>query len=64
MRDMSKPCGIAKNRFSVSIPHGLEKEVADLKKSQYFDKPRSEMIRFLIQKGLEAVRREQAKKKD
>lgn len=64
MRDMSKPCGIAKNRFSVSIPQGLEDQIAELKKEQYFDKPRSEMIRFLIQKGLEAIEREQAKKKD
>jgi len=61
---MSKPHGIAKNRFSVSIPQGLEAEIAELKKEQYFDKPRSEMIRFLIQKGLEVVRREQAEKKD
>lgn len=60
MRDVSKPCVMSKNRFSVSIPQGLEDKIAELKKEQYFDRPRSEMIRFLIQKGLEAIEREQA----
>ena len=64
MKNMSKPRGIAKNRFSVSIPQGLEDQIAELKKEQYFDKPRSEMIRFLIRKGLEAVVCEQANQKD
>lgn len=59
MKDMSNSRSLSEKRFSVSIPQEIEGDIAELKKTQYFDRSRSEMIRYLIKKGLDAVRREQ-----
>lgn len=41
-------------RMTVSFPAEWESEIAKLKKERFYDKPTSELIRYLIQKGLES----------
>ncbi|ODM03174.1 hypothetical protein [Eisenbergiella tayi] len=40
-------------RMSVTILPEWEHDLDNLKREKFYDKPRSEMIRFLIQLGLE-----------
>lgn len=41
-------------RFSISIPKELKPELDALKKKVFYNKPQSEMIRYLIGLGLSA----------
>ena len=54
MQNVSNPDGVTAKRFSVTIPPECESEIAELKKTQYFDRPKADLIRDLIRKGLEA----------
>ena len=54
MQNVSNPDGVTAKRFSVSIPPECEPAIAELKKTQYFDRSKSDLIRDLIRKGLEA----------
>ena len=58
MQNVSNPERVSAKRFSVSMPPECEPEISELKKTQYFDKSKSELIRDLIRKGLEAEKKE------
>ena len=42
-------------RFSISITPEMQKELDKLKKDKFYDKPQSEMVRFLILAGIKAA---------
>lgn len=45
-------------RFTVSIPHDMESGLDALKKEKYYKTTRSEMIRDLLERGLESFHSE------
>lgn len=45
-------------RFTVSISHDMEDDLDTLKKERYYRTTRSEMIRDLIERGLESFHEE------
>ena len=44
------------NRFILSLTPELEAEANELKKSEFFNKSKAEMYRYLISLGLESVK--------
>lgn len=48
-------------RMSVTILPEWEKDLDKLKQEKFYDKPRSEMIRFLIELGLEKSKKQNKK---
>lgn len=47
-------------RFTVSITKEMEKDLSDQKKETYYANTQSEMIRDLIRRGLEDLKREKS----
>lgn len=47
-------------RFMVSLDDELEREFDSLKKELFYDKPMSEMARYLFRLAFEAIRRDDA----
>ncbi len=45
-------------RFSISITPEIQKELDTLKKDKFYDKPQSEMVRFLILTGIKTALKE------
>ena len=58
MQNKANPGVVSPNRFSVSIPPELEPEITDLKRTQFYNKSKADLIRHLLKKGLEAEKRE------
>ena len=54
MQNVSNPDRASTSRFSVSIPPECASAIAELKKTQYYDRSKAELIRDLIRKGLES----------
>lgn len=48
--------GTLMKRISVTIPNELEKDLDELKKERFYNKPQSEMLRYLIRLGLQKSR--------
>lgn len=47
-------------RISVTILPEWEKELNKLKKEKFYDKPRAELLRFLIEQGLKRAKETKA----
>ena len=45
-------------RFMLSVPSDVETDAAEVKRRLFYDKPYSEMYRYLIRKGLDAIKTE------
>lgn len=45
--------GTLMKRISVTIPNELEKDLDKLKQEKFYNKPQSEMLRYLIRLGLQ-----------
>lgn len=45
--------GTLMKRITVTIPTDLEKELDKLKKERFYNKPQSEMLRYLIRLGVQ-----------
>lgn len=48
-------------RFTVTIPQSMEVELDAMKRQQYYSKTQSELIRDLLMRGLEVIKKEQEK---
>ncbi len=44
-----------RKRFTISLPPDLEISLDKLKQAQFYNRPEAEMLRFLIQRGLESI---------
>lgn len=49
-------------RVMLSLPKDLASETDEVKRHQFYDKPYSEMYRYLLQRGLDALKAEQPSK--
>lgn len=48
------------SRTTITIPNEWESELRSLKQEQFYDKSKSELLRYLIQQGLEQIRKSKA----
>lgn len=48
------------SRTTITIPNEWESELRSLKQEQFYDKSKSELLRYLIQQGLEQTRKSKA----
>lgn len=46
-------------RVMLSLPKDLASKTDEVKRHQFYDKPYSEMYRYLLQRGLDALKAEQ-----
>lgn len=49
-------------RVMLSLPKDLASETDEAKRHQFYDKPYSKMYRYLIQRGLDALKAERPRK--
>lgn len=52
-----------KRRFMLTVTADIEEEAAIAKREQFYDKPYSEMYRYLIRLGLDSLKAEKKEKK-
>lgn len=55
MKRRTKDTKPAAKRFSVTMTPEIEPALLKLKQEQFFDRSRTEMIQFLLKRGLESV---------
>lgn len=49
---------VQNKRFMITVPRDIEVDVADVKKNLFCDKTYSEIYRYLIRRGLDALKTE------
>ena len=48
------------NRVLVTIPPEWEKDFDNLKKEKFYNESKAEMLRYILQKGISAIKKEAA----
>lgn len=51
-------------RFMLTVPDNIEADVAEVKRSLFYDKSYAEMYRYLIRMGLDSLKAEKAAKEN